>query len=160
MPPHFSRHPHLARIIIHLFIKSDIAVLAAKQGLLNVSAFARLIQSQVEKTASKKVGVKTISMTILRYIKNNELEFSLPKISLLKVQEKSLRYGYSKIEIKFDDHHPNQFYIILSRLAIYEIRIVSLSINNGIMSMSVDQDQSGLVLIALRELVKREQVFS
>lgn len=112
MPPHFSRHPHLARIIIHLFIKSDIAVLAAKQGLLNVSAFARLIQSQVEKTASKKVGVKTIGMTIL------------------------------------------------SRLAIYEIRIVSLSINNGIMSMSVDQDQSGLVLIALRDLVKREQVFS
>ncbi len=166
MSPQYGRKkPHLARIITRLFNESEVALLAARQGILNVSAFARIIQPQVEKISQRKVGVKTIGMTLLRYLKVKQIKFSFPTIFIKEIQELGSRYGYSMIKIKFyrqsqkSQVHPNRFYVILARLAIYKIEVVRLSVSNGILTIWVRQQQTGLSLIILRSLIKREKRF-
>lgn len=163
MSPQYGRKkPHLARIIIRLFNELEVALLAARHNILNVSAFARIIQPQVEKIAQRKVGVKTISMTLLRYLKEQQIKFSFPVIFVKEIQELGLRYGHSMIKIKFDRQsqtHPNRFYVVLARLAIYKIVVVKLSVFSGVLTIWVKQQQAGLALIILRSLMKREKQF-
>jgi len=152
-----SSRKNLTRIIIHIFNNSEVALLAAKQKILNVAAFARLIQSQVEQASHRKVGVEVISAILLRYLKNQSIEFSFPKFFLKEVQEWGSRHGYSMIKVKFDQPYPNQYYAILAKLSIYEIKVVKLSVSNGVLTMLINQEQSGLALVALRNLLKKKK---
>ncbi|MBT3249412.1 MAG: hypothetical protein HN846_03200 [Candidatus Pacebacteria bacterium] len=159
-PQYGSTRKNLTRIVIQVFNESEVALLAAKQKILNVSAFSRLIQPQVEQIAGQKVSFSTIGMIISRYLKENQTRFSFPQVFLKEVQELGSRHGYSMIKIKFEQSHPNQYYAILAKLVIYEIKIAKLSISNGVLTMLVDQEQSGLTLIALRSLLKKKCKFS
>jgi len=158
MSPQYGRaRPHLARIIIRIFNESEVALLAAKQKILNVTAFARLIQPQVEQVARRKVGVKTIGMTLLRYLKEKPPEFYFSTIFVKTIWELGSKHGYSMIKVKFNHPHPNQYYVVLAKLAIHEIKVVKLSVSNGVLTMLINQEQSGLALVALRNLLKKKK---
>lgn len=161
MSQQYSRaRPHLTRTIVRIFNDSDIALLAARQQILNVTAFSRAIQPQIEKIIHKKVSVKIISTILLRYLKNKSIEFSFPEISLKEVQEWGSRHNYSMIKVKFNQQHSSRYYAILAKLAILDIEIVKLSISNGVLTMLVDEQQAGLALVALRSLLKKKRKFN
>lgn len=160
MSPQYNRKPHLTRIIIRFFNESEVALLAARQGIFNANAFSRIIQPQVEKITHKKVSVKVISTILLRYLKNKSIEFSFPEIPIKEVQEWGSRHSYSMIKVKFNQQHSSRYYVILAKLAIRDIEIVKLSISNGVLTMLVDEQQAGLALVALRSLLKKKRKFN
>ena len=151
---------NLTRTIILLFNKSEVALLAASQKILNASAFARIIQPQVEKIVAQKVSVKIISTILLRYLKAQQLKLAFPTVFVKEIQELGSKHKLSMIKVKFSRSHPNQYYVILARLAIYQITVVKLSISSGVLTMLVDQEQSGLTLMALRSLLKKKRQFN
>jgi len=55
-------------IVEELFLNSDVALIAAQEEILNVSAFARKIQPQVAKIAEKDVAEGTITTALSRYL--------------------------------------------------------------------------------------------
>ncbi|MBU0578630.1 hypothetical protein KKE34_04770 [Patescibacteria group bacterium] len=169
-PQYGCSKPHLTRIITRLFKESDVALLAAAQGILNVSAFARIIQPRVEEIARKKVSSKIISMTISRFLNTLSKEeglrkFSSSEVFIKELQELGSKNGLSMIKIKFQDNYqeeacPNRFYIVLARLAAWKVEIMSLSVLSGVLTILVDPQQAGSAIVALRGLIKREQRFN
>jgi len=74
------------------------------QGLLNLSAYAKKIQSSVEKRTKKQVKQGTIVVALSRYAKNLEIKRALvPTITWRDIAVKT-----GLIEIAFDKTRPNR----------------------------------------------------
>lgn len=161
--------PHLTRIIKRLFNESDVALLASKQGILNVSAFARQILSQVERLSQQEVNLATVITILSRYLKKrfsdkciNEHDFTFPKVKLVKMGELVSDKNLTTIRVKFhldSWNNPHRFYSILARLAVYNVTVLRLTISNGNIELVVDTQQAGLATLALRGSIERKLKF-
>lgn len=80
-----------------LYLQSDTAQLAASEGLLNVSAFARSIKNEAEKLAKKEIAVGTLTTTLYRVLENTKVNLR-PKVTLtnLTINSSISSFTYSR----------------------------------------------------------------
>jgi hypothetical protein len=71
--------------ILETLYKDDIALSALQRGLLNNSAYARVIRNQIQELTFKDVDEKTIAAELPRLVKTLEESFVLPKIELTSI---------------------------------------------------------------------------
>lgn len=91
--------PKVAPAVAGLVRSSDLARLGMQQGLINLSALAKLLHGEINKKTNKEVSLGSIVVALVRLQKQLQLEATaLPKISIkeLSVRPGLVRFIYAK----------------------------------------------------------------
>lgn len=85
-------------VVKKILLASDTAQLAAAEGILNASAFARQIQPQVEELAKKPVKTGTITTSLYRLLDQFNFRNFKPKVvlSAMSIQPQVMSITYEK----------------------------------------------------------------
>lgn len=162
MGQHYTNQANLSRIVRQIFLHSDVAILAYQQGILNLTAYARQIHSQVEERVKQKVKLKTIATLLSRHAawmtwnhtqrRKTEL---LPEIKIARMLYCQLSHHLAEFKINFAPEcreQPQRFLAVLIRLAVFEVTVFRLEVNNGCLRLVVVDDEVGLAILGLRTL--------
>lgn len=163
---HYQRSPYISLIVKQVFAEHDVAILAHELGILNLTAFARLILPQIEQRAKQPVKLKTVAAILSRctrtclshpsFTHQEGLRLDSLQVKIQQLKETRLKQGLVQLKTKFqvqNCYNPARFYAILARLATTQVTLHRLVINNSQLEMVVADEDAAAVALALRKFM-------